>query len=118
MESPLVGFKDLVERMIKANTKNQQQVELLQKEKEDIQQQYHLAMTDNQRIQEQTTTIMVTEYNNLKGLRKNVEEVTKRATMLNSVVSNWPTYFATAFNKCRIQKVVVENIEKTRNMMT
>jgi hypothetical protein len=60
MESPLAGFKDLVERLITTNTKNQQQVELLQKEKEDIQQQYHLARTDNQRIQEKTTTIMVT----------------------------------------------------------
>jgi hypothetical protein len=38
--------------MIKANTENQQQVKLLQKEKEDIQQQYLLEMTDNQRIQE------------------------------------------------------------------
>jgi hypothetical protein len=47
-----------------------------------------------------------------------VEEVTKHATMLNSVVSNWPTYFATAFNKCRIHKVAVENIEKTRKMKT
>ena len=37
--------------------------------------------------------------------------------MLNSVVSNWPTYFATSFNKCRIQKFVFENIEKTINMM-
>jgi hypothetical protein len=46
-----------------------------------------------------------------------VEEVTKHAIMLNSVVSNWPTYFATAFNKCRIQKVVIENIEKNINMM-
>jgi hypothetical protein len=40
------------------------------------------------------------------------------ATMLNLVVSNWPTYFANAFNKGRIQRVVVENIEKTRNMTT
>jgi hypothetical protein len=118
MESPLVSFKDLVERFIKANTKNHQQVELLQNEKEDIQQQYRLAMTDNQRIQEKRTTIMVIEYNNLKGLRQNVEEVTKHATMLNSVVSNWPTYFATTFSKCRIQKVVVENVEKNRNMMS
>jgi hypothetical protein len=76
IEIPLVSFKDLVERLNKANTKNQQQVKLLQKENEYIKQQYHLTMTDNQRIQEQTTTIMVTKYNNLKGLRQNVEEVT------------------------------------------
>jgi hypothetical protein len=52
MESPFAGFKYFVESLIKANTKNQQQVELLQKAKEDIQQPYHLAMTDNPRIQD------------------------------------------------------------------
>jgi hypothetical protein len=59
---------------------------------------------------------MVTKYNNIKGLRKNVEEVTKRATMLNSVVSDWTTYFANAFNKGRIQRDTVKNIENTKNM--
>jgi hypothetical protein len=47
-----------------------------------------------------------------------MEEVTKSATMLNSVVSDWPTYFAIAFNKGRIQRVTVENTKNIINMKT
>jgi len=60
MDSSLVSFKDLTKRLVEANIENQQQVKLLQKEKEYIEQQYHLARTGNQRIQEQKTTITVT----------------------------------------------------------
>jgi len=59
---------------------------------------------------------MVKKYNNLKGIIKNVVDVTKEAAMLNLVVSDWPTSFSNAFNKGIIQRVVVDNIEKNINM--
>ena len=31
---------------------------------------------------------------------------------------NWPSYFATTYNKLRAQKSMVHTIEKTRNMTT
>jgi hypothetical protein len=88
VENSLEGFKDLIERMIKANTKIQHQVTLLQKDKEDAQQQFNITSNEIQKIHEQTSMTMVTEYNNLKGFRQNVEKVSKQATVLNSVVSD------------------------------
>jgi hypothetical protein len=83
-----------------------------------MQQQHNQAVSDSQKLHEQTTTILTSEYTKFKEIRQNLEETTKHATTLNLVVSNWPSYFATAYNKLRAQKVVVENIEKTRNMTT
>jgi uncharacterized protein YdiU (UPF0061 family) len=99
-ENPMEGFKDLVEILVKANTTSQQQFDHLQQEKEDMQQQ-RLEVNDSQKLHEQTTTILTSEYTKFKEIRQNLEETTKHATTLNSVVSNWPSYFATTYNKLR-----------------
>jgi len=104
VEEPLEGFKDLIERIIKANTKNQQQVALLQTKKDEAWWQYNIASTMIHRINEQLSTVIVTQYNNLKGFWKKVDGIAKQATFLNSVVSEWLNHFVSAFNKCKIQK--------------
>jgi len=76
-EEPLEIFKDLIERLIKVNTKNKQQVALLQTEKDEAWQQYNIAMTEIQRMNEQTSTAIVEEYNSLKVFWQKVDDITK-----------------------------------------
>jgi len=40
------------------------------------------------------------EWNNLKGLKNNIHKLTKQASTLNSMVSEWSAHFTDAFNKC------------------
>jgi hypothetical protein len=49
---------------------------------------------------------------------QHVHKLTKEANTLNSVVNDWPTHFAEAFNKCRVQRIAVDSIERSRNSTT
>jgi hypothetical protein len=45
-----------------------------------------------------------------------MDKIAKQVVLLHSVVSDWPTHFADAFNKYMIQKYAVESIERTQNL--
>jgi len=59
--------------------------------------------------------VLVIEQNNHNGFKKNIDKLTKQAIPLSSMVSEWPTHFADAFRKCRIQKDIVKIIEREIN---
>jgi len=73
----------------------------LQKEKEEVKQQRDLAAKEIKKNQEQMDTTLAIEWNNLKGFKKNIDKLTKQASTLNYVVSEWMTHFADAFRKCQ-----------------
>jgi hypothetical protein len=59
--------------------------------------------------------VLEEEQQNMKGFKQNIHKLTKEASTLSSVVNEWPTHFADAFSKCRIQRVAVDSIERSRN---
>jgi hypothetical protein len=61
---------------------------------------------------------MIRRNNNMKGFKENIHKLTKQASTMNSVVSEWSTHFPDAFSKFQIQKDAVDNVERERNLAT
>jgi hypothetical protein len=65
---------------------------------------------------DQTSIILQLEYENFKEIRHSLDEVIDQVATLNIVVSNWPTYFTSTFNKLKSQRSVLEDLTKKKKM--
>jgi hypothetical protein len=56
--NPLDGFKGLIDRMIESSTNYQKQVEVLKKQKEEVEQQRDLVLKEGQTTQEKINIVL------------------------------------------------------------